>query len=86
MPSPNVGELDARVRQAVGGAGLLFAATNARKHPVMALAATVVAVDLLATAAARWCWTLELMGADTRGLDRSRMMPPLRAWGDARLS
>ena len=66
---PNVGERDARIRQAVGGAGLLLAASTWRSRPVLALAATVAAVDLLATAAARWCWTNELLGLDTRALD-----------------
>ena len=82
---PNVGERDARVRQLVAGAGLLFAAANVRKHPVLALAATVTAVDLAASAAARWCWALDLLGADTRALDAPRMTPPTRPWGQHRL-
>ncbi|HET6404729.1 MAG TPA: YgaP-like transmembrane domain [Candidatus Thermoplasmatota archaeon] len=69
MPRPNVGERDARLRQIVGGAGLVVAAAAARKHPVLALATTVAAVDLLATAAARWCWTLEMLDLDTHALD-----------------
>lgn len=66
---PNVGRRDARVRQALGGAGLLLAAATWRRRPVLALAATVTSVDLLATAAARWCWANEMLGLDTRGLD-----------------
>lgn len=73
MPPPNVGERDARLRQAAAGAAFLFAAANVKKHPVMALAATVTAVDLVASAAARWCWALELAGLDTRVLDPPRM-------------
>lgn len=65
----NVGERDAAVRQVLAGASILFAAERWRKHPVLALAATVTAVDLAATAAARWCWMLELAGLDTRALD-----------------
>lgn len=86
MPVPNVGELDARTRQVVAGAGFLFAAATYREHPVMALAATVLAVDLAATAAARWCWMLELAGADTRTLDPPRMTRPVRPWGGSRLA
>lgn len=66
---PNVGERDARMRRVLGGAGLLFAATTWRNRPVLALASTITAVDLLATAAARWCWANELLGVDTRALD-----------------
>lgn len=66
---PNVGERDAALRQMLAGASFLVAAAKWRKHPVMALAATVAAVDLAATAAARWCWMLELAGLDTRALD-----------------
>lgn len=82
---PNVGERDARLRQIAAGAGLLFAAANVRKHPVLALAATVTAVDLAATAATRRCWALEMLGADTRALDGARMTPPARPWGQRRL-
>lgn len=81
MPEPNVGERDAKLRQAAAGAAFLFAAAMWREHPVMAIAATVTAVDLVATAAARWCWALELAGLDTRALDPPRMMPPQRPWG-----
>lgn len=76
MLEPNVGETDRRVRQLVAGAGFLFAAANARKHPVLSLAATITAVDLAATAAARWCWINELAGVDTRALDGA----PTQLW------
>lgn len=86
MPGPNVGERDARMRRVVAGAGILLAAATWREHPVMALAATVAAVDLAATAAARWCWTNELLGLDTRALDGmpSVMRAPRRAFRAAR--
>lgn len=86
MVPHNVGERDARLRQIAAGAGVLFAATRWRQHPVMALAATVAAVDLAATAAARRCWTLDLLGLDTCSLDAPRMTPPQRPWGDHRLA
>ncbi|HVM46135.1 MAG TPA: YgaP-like transmembrane domain [Candidatus Thermoplasmatota archaeon] len=76
MPRPNVGELDARARQLAGGAGILLAAAAWRKHPILAAAATIAAVDLLATAAARWCWANELMGLDTRQLDVAAALRP----------
>lgn len=65
----NVGERDASLRQMAAGASILFASASWKRHPVMAIAATVLAVDLAATAAARWCWMLELAGVDTRALD-----------------
>jgi hypothetical protein len=80
MPQPNVGELDARLRQMVAGAGFLFAANAWKKHPIVALAATVAAVDLAATAAARWCWTLEMLNLDTRVLDPPRVTSARRGW------
>lgn len=69
MPAPNVGDRDAQLRQIAAGAGILFAAAKWRKNPLLAMAATVAAVDLAATAAARWCWANELLGVDTRALD-----------------
>lgn len=83
MPEPNVGERDAKLRQAAAGAAFLFAAATHRKHPVMSLAATVTAVDLVASANARWCWALELLGYDTRALDAPRLTDPPRTWAEA---
>lgn len=86
MLRPNVGERDARLRQVAAGAGILFAATKWREHPIMALAATVAAVDLAATAAARWCWINELAGVDTRVLDGTRATAPTRRWSEPALT
>ena len=87
MPSPNVGERDARLRQVVAGAGFLFAVRHWRHRPVVAIAATVAAVDLAVTAAARWCWANELLGVDTRAWDGAPSVraPPERPWGESHL-